>query len=97
MTYLSIINNTIYPFCKKKVLIVPNKPSHKLVILDEADSITQKAQNLLSNIISEFRKNTRIVFICNDCTQIIESIQSRCMIIKYPRINSDNLYQKWYR
>jgi replication factor C subunit 2/4 len=92
---LSIINNTIYPFCKKKTTIISkNKPNHKLVILDEADSITQKAQNLLSNIISEFRKNTRIVFICNDCTQIIESIQSRCMIIKYPRINSDNLHQK---
>ena len=97
---LSIINNTIYPFCKKKTSCIneENKsdkyPSHKLVILDEADSITPKAQNLLSNIISEFRKNTRIVFICNDCTQIIESIQSRCMIVKYPRINSDNLYQK---
>ena len=97
---LSIINNTIYPFCKKKTSCIndDNKnskyPTHKLVILDEADSITPKAQNLLSNIISEFRKNTRIVFICNDCTQIIESIQSRCMIIKYPRINSDNLYQK---
>lgn len=95
---LSIINNTIYPFCKKKISYNMNKdgdkPNHKLVILDEADSITQKAQNLLSNIISEFRKNTRIVFICNDCTQIIESIQSRCMIIKYPRINSENLYHK---
>ena len=93
---LSIINNTIIPFCKKKTSCSNSKsyPDHKLVILDEADSITPKAQNLLSNIISEFRKNTRIVFICNDCTQIIESIQSRCMIIKYPRINSDNLYQK---
>ena len=100
---LSIINNTIYPFCKKKTSCISGNnfsndkilyPNHKLVILDEADSITPKAQNLLSNIISEFRKNTRIVFICNDCTQIIESIQSRCMIIKYPRINSDNLYQK---
>ena len=97
---LSIINNTIYPFCKKKTSCISddsklNKyPAHKLVILDEADSITPKAQNLLSNIISEFRKNTRIVFICNDCTQIIESIQSRCMIIKYPRINTDNLYHK---
>lgn len=96
---LSIINNTIYPFCKKKSNLSQDKknskiPNHKLIILDEADSITQKAQNLLSNIISEFRKNTRIVFICNDCTQIIESIQSRCMIIKYPRINMDNLYQK---
>jgi predicted ATP-grasp superfamily ATP-dependent carboligase len=38
---------------------------HKLVILDEADSITPKAQNLLSNIISKFRKATRIVFIRN--------------------------------
>lgn len=96
---LSIINNTIYPFCKKKTSCLNGKnsenyPNHKLVILDEADSITPKAQNLLSNIISEFRKNTRIVFICNDCTQIIESIQSRCIIIKYPRINSDNLFQK---
>ncbi len=100
---LSIINNTIYPFCKKKTSCVNDDdnqkskgkyPTHKLVILDEADSITPKAQNLLSNIISEFRKNTRIVFICNDCTQIIESIQSRCMIVKYPRINSDNLYSK---
>jgi replication factor C subunit 2/4 len=86
---LSIINNTINPFCKKKTTNI-----NKLVILDEADSITPKAQNLLANTISEFRKNTRFVFICNDCTQIIEAIQSRCIIIKYPRINSDNLFIK---
>jgi replication factor C subunit 2/4 len=90
---LSIINNTIYPFCKKKSNL-KNGLTHKLVILDEADSITPKAQNLLSNIISEFRNTTRIVFICNDCTQIIESIQSRCIIVKYPKINMDNLYYK---
>ena len=64
ITYQSIINNTIYPFCKKKTSCLNGKNSekytdHKLVILDEADSITPKAQNLLSNIISEFRKNTR--------------------------------------
>jgi len=88
---LIIINNTIHPFCKKKI---DEKFNYKLIILDEADSITQKAQNLLSNIISEFRKNTRFVFICNDYTQIIESIQSKCMIIKYPKIDSNNLYIK---
>jgi DNA polymerase III delta prime subunit len=32
---------------KKKI----NKNLYKLIILDEADSITNKAQNLLSNII----------------------------------------------
>ena len=86
---LYMINNTIYPFCKKKTDGI-----NKLIILDECDSITPKAQNLLANIISEFRKNTRFVFICNDCTQIIESIQSICMIIKYPRIIKEDMYKK---
>ena len=86
---LYMINNTIYPFCKKKTDGI-----NKLIILDECDSITPKAQNLLANIISEFRKNTRFVFICNDCTQIIESIQSICMIIKYPRIMKEDLVKK---
>ena len=63
---LSIINNTIYPFCKKKILNNSNYPSHKLIILDEADSITSKAQNLLSNLMSEFINTSRIIFICND-------------------------------
>jgi replication factor C subunit 2/4 len=87
---LTIINNTILPFCKKKT----KNNIIKLVILDEADSITSKAQNLLSNIIAEFRKNTRFVFICNDCSQITESIQSRCMIIKYGKISNEDLYSK---
>lgn len=87
---LSIINNTILPFCKKKT----KNGTIKLVILDEADSITNKAQNLLSNIIAEFRKNTRFIFICNDCFQITESIQSRCMIIKYGKISNANLFAK---
>ena len=85
---LPIINNTIYPFCRKK------KDKHKLIILDEADTITKKAQNLLSNILSEFINSTRFVFICNDCYQIIESIQSKSMIIKYPKITLEDLYIK---
>ena len=48
---LSIINNTIIPFCQKIT-----KAQEKLIILDEADSITNKAQNLLSNLINEFKK-----------------------------------------
>lgn len=87
---LSIINNTIIPFCKKKT----KNNIIKLIILDEADSITTKAQHLLSNIITEYTKNTRLVFICNDCSQITESIQSKCMIIKYGKLSTDNLYNK---
>ena len=86
---LTMINNNIYPFCRKKTSGI-----NKLIILDECDSITSKAQHLLAKIILEFKKNTRFVFICNDYTQIVESIQSLCMIIKYPRINKLDLYNK---
>jgi replication factor C subunit 2/4 len=84
---LNIITNTILPFCKKKI----DKKNHKLIILDEADSITAKAQNLLSNIITEFKNNNRFVFICNNCSKLNESIQSKCMIIKFPNIHKKNL------
>ena len=87
---LSIINNTIIPFCRKKVIGV----KHKLVILDEADSITNKAQNLLNTVIAEYIENTRFVFICNDCNKITEPIQSRCNIIRFPRLDKENLNNK---
>ena len=85
---LTMISSTIQPFCKKK------SNYNKLVILDEADSITQKAQNLLNNIIAEYSKNTRFIFICNDSFKINESIQSRCMIITFPRISRKKLKVK---
>jgi replication factor C subunit 2/4 len=85
---LAMIQQTILPFCKKKT------NNYKLVILDEADSITPKAQNLLNNIIAEFKDTTRFIFICNEGFKINESIQSRCMILYFPRISKINLKTK---
>jgi replication factor C subunit 2/4 len=85
---LSMIRETILPFCKKKT------SNYKIIILDEADSITPKAQNLLNNIISEFKDSTRFIFICNEGFKISETIQSRCMIIYFPRISKQNLKKK---
>ena len=74
---LNIINNTIIPFCKK----MKYKEKLKVIILDEADSLTMKAQNLLSSLITIYNKNTRFIFICNEYNKILESIQSNCSII----------------
>jgi len=82
---LNMINNTIIHFCEKKVNDVP----HKIVILDEADSITPKAQNLLTNILEAYINTTRFAFICNDITKIEESIQSKCMIMNYPKMKNE--------
>ena len=85
---LSMIRETILPFCKKKT------SNYKIIILDEADSITPKAQNLLNNIISEFKETVRFLFICNEGFKISETVQSRCMIIYFPRISKQNLKKK---
>jgi replication factor C subunit 2/4 len=82
---LNMINNTIIHFCQKKISNIP----HKIVILDEADSITSKAQNLLTNILDTYIGNTRFAFICNDITKITESIQSKCIIMNYPKMEND--------
>lgn len=85
---LAMITSTIIPFCKKKT------SNTKLIILDEADSITPKAQNLLNNLINEHKNTTRFIFICNDRFKINESIQSLCMILNFPRIDKKLMKEK---
>lgn len=85
---LNVITSLILPFCKKKT------DSLKLIILDEADSITNKAQQILSNVMDEFKNKVKIIFICNDHHKISEVIQTRCIIINFPSINKKSLKEK---
>lgn len=78
------VHDTIINFCKRKVEFKEGYAQHKLLILDEADNITPKAQKLINSIIEKFPL-TRFAFTCNNSSAVIESIQSRCIIIRFTK------------
>jgi DNA polymerase III delta prime subunit len=53
----------------------------KVVLLDEADSISFEAMKALRNVMEEFSATCRFVLTCNYLHKIILPIQSRCAII----------------
>jgi replication factor C subunit 2/4 len=85
---INVISSLILPFCKRK------SSSPKVIILDEADSITTKAQQLLGNIMDEFSEKVKIIYICNEYHKINEEIQTRSIIINFPKINTKSLKNK---
>lgn len=77
---INTVRTKIKMFAQKKIFL--KKSPYKIIVLDEADSMTPGAQQALRRIIEKYSHNTRFIFICNDVTQIIEPIQSRCSIFK---------------
>jgi DNA polymerase III delta prime subunit len=60
----------------------------KVIIIDEADYMTDAAQAAFRNLIEEFSINCTFIFTCNFKEKIIEPIHSRCAVIDF-RLNKD--------
>lgn len=89
---IEIVRNKIKMFAQKKTNF--NGIRHKIVILDEADSMTAAAQQALRRTMEMYSTTTRFVFACNTSTKIIEPIQSRCAILRFSKLENRDVKKR---
>lgn len=86
------MRNKIKTFAQKKVTLPPGR--HKIVILDEADSMTAGAQQALRRTMEIYSNSTRFALACNQSSKIIEPIQSRCAMLRYTKLTDKQVLHR---
>ncbi|KAL7420486.1 Subunit of heteropentameric Replication factor C (RF-C) [Cryptotrichosporon argae] len=88
---IDVVREQIKSFAATKVLF---SKGFKLIILDEADMMTQAAQGALRRVIEQHTKNVRFCILCNYVNKIIPAIQSRCTRFRFSPLPEKEVERK---
>lgn len=81
-------------FCQTRCSIHGKK---KIVVLDDIDNINEQSQQVFRNCIDKYNNNVHFISSCSNVQKVIESLQSRMIIIKLKPLtetNLNNIFQK---
>jgi replication factor C subunit 2/4 len=91
---INIIREKIKTYAKQSIKHIKNAPPWKIIILDEADTMTSDSQFALRRIMEQYSKITRFCIICNYHNKIIDPIISRCSLFRFKPIDSNEIIIK---
>ena len=77
---IDVIRQEVKNFARTKSL--GNVP-FKIIFLDEADALTQEAQQALRRTMENYTNTCRFILSCNYSSKVIDPIQSRCVIFRF--------------
>jgi replication factor C subunit 2/4 len=87
---IKVVRDKIKNFANSAINTIENNniPAFKIIILDEADAMTNDSQFALRRIIELYTHSTRFILICNYVTKIIEPLTSRCAKFRFQVIST---------
>lgn len=85
---LSIIQGKVKEFARSRPIDAP----FKMILFDEADSLTQEAQQALRRMMEEYSATCRFIFSVNYQSNIIEPLQSRCAILRFQPLSREDIF-----
>ncbi|XP_026477035.1 replication factor C subunit 5-like [Ctenocephalides felis] len=85
---IGIVRGQILSFASTRTIF---KGGFKLIILDEADAMTNDAQNALRRIVEKYTENVRFCIICNYLSKIIPALQSRCTRFRFAPLDKNQI------
>ena len=75
-------------FCQTPSCVSGKK---KFIVIDDIDLINEQSQQVFRNCIDKYNHNVHFLCSCTNTQKVIDSIQSRCAIIKIKPIQKNIL------
>lgn len=89
---IDVVRNEIKEFAGTRQLFHSAGGNKKLIILDEADSMTSDAQFALRRVIEQYTVNCRFCLIGNYVSKIIPALQSRCTKFRFSPLSQPQMH-----
>ncbi|MBD3206507.1 replication factor C small subunit [Candidatus Bathyarchaeota archaeon] len=85
---INVIREKVKNFARTAAIASP--VSFKILIMDEADHLTSDAQHALRRTMEIYTRTCRFCLIGNYSENIIDPIQSRCSVLRYPPLEESD-------
>ena len=87
---ISYYRTEVKTFCQTPSSISGKK---KFIVLDDIDSINDQSQQVFRNCIDKYSHNVNFISSCTNTQKVVESLQSRCTLIKIKSVETKLLSQ----